>query len=501
MQSVSRFLERRKSGTQLVVGKLERASPSLLSSSSSSYSSSSSSAAPTNSTTLSGAPTPLSSSPNNASASTTTTTTTTNNATTDKGQASPDGVDTAFAFFQTGGGGATPTTVAALPHHSHAFQPPVFTAASNALDAERKRHELVDHEASEEQVRQRDLLVHAQHAQQHAHHTTPTTTTTASSSTPLQQTQLRGATRLPGRLPDVQSVLARKDEYVGPTRESNWVILDHLMVGAYPSSFDDNENDAILSSILECGVTTFVCLQQEYQHGVSEALWRAGSALRPYIEDAMDICARERDTGRIVAPEHLKFLHTGIVDCGVTTDATVLELAIDICFRLVAGEVIYLHCWGGHGRTGTVVAVALGLLYGVSSAEALARTQLYHDLRICSLNVPSPQTPQQRRQVERILDAVHRGEYGSAVPPIPIIRPTSPVPFLPSPRFVKPIKGRRSSLSSDASSLSNNNSGSMMFAFPGSASSPSPGPASGKTPTHAAGAATSMSGTTSGSFW
>jgi hypothetical protein len=248
--------------------------------------------------------------------------------------------------------------------------------------------------------------------------------------------------KLPSRLPELNQVMSDSESYIGPTRESNWVILDRLMVGAYPSSFDDAENESILRGLLECGITTFVCLQLEYQHGVPEAQWRAGVSLRPYIEDALEICERERKSGTVVAPEHLKFLHHGIVDCGTTTDMTVLELALDICYRLLADEVIYLHCWGGHGRTGTVVAVALGLMYDLSSSEALSRTQLYHDLRVCSLNVPSPQTPQQRRQVERILGAVQRGEYANIVPTLPIIRPSSPLACMPSPRFVKTIKRR-----------------------------------------------------------
>ena len=74
----------------------------------------------------------------------------------------------------------------------------------------------------------------------------------------------------------------------GPTEESNWVIHPRLLVGAYPSSVHDATNTAILSSILRLGVTTFVCLQLEYQHeGVTEAQWRGGSALRPYIFDAI----------------------------------------------------------------------------------------------------------------------------------------------------------------------------------------------------------------------
>ena len=74
----------------------------------------------------------------------------------------------------------------------------------------------------------------------------------------------------------------------GPTEESNWVIHQRLLVGAYPSDVHDATNTKILTSILKLGVTTFVCLQSEYQHeGVSEAEWRSGAKLRPYIFDAI----------------------------------------------------------------------------------------------------------------------------------------------------------------------------------------------------------------------
>jgi hypothetical protein len=49
----------------------------------------------------------------------------------------------------------------------------------------------------------------------------------------------------------------------GPTEESNWVIFNHLLVGAYPSSTHDAVNEHILKGILKLGCTTFVCLQQE----------------------------------------------------------------------------------------------------------------------------------------------------------------------------------------------------------------------------------------------
>ena len=41
-----------------------------------------------------------------------------------------------------------------------------------------------------------------------------------------------------------------------------------------------------------------------------------------------------------------------------------------------AGERLYIHCWGGHGRTGTLVATMLARLYSLSCSSALRYTQV-----------------------------------------------------------------------------------------------------------------------------
>ncbi len=146
-----------------------------------------------------------------------------------------------------------------------------------------------------------------------------------------------------------------------------------LLVGAYPSSQDDVETLDLITSILKLGIRKFVCLQQEYRPGVSEDLWRTGMALRPYYEDVEHIVKNKRyipqlrdNFDAIVDFPNLSFEHCPIVDCGVTDDSKVLELSRKLVSEIAQGERIYLHCWGGHGRTGTVVSIMLHLMYGVS---------------------------------------------------------------------------------------------------------------------------------------
>lgn len=88
--------------------------------------------------------------------------------------------------------------------------------------------------------------------------------------------------------------------------------------------------------------------------------------------------------------------------------AQVLQLAARLAARVARGEVLYLHCWGGHGRTGTVVSIMLHLMYGLSAEESMERCQFVHDIRRIPINVGSPQTEAQREQVRRVVRRVMR---------------------------------------------------------------------------------------------
>jgi hypothetical protein len=63
-------------------------------------------------------------------------------------------------------------------------------------------------------------------------------------------------------------------------------------------------------------------------------------------------------------------------------------------------EKIYVHCKGGHGRSGIVVAMLLALYHNVSAEEALEMTRKFHqDRRVMRdkwRKIGSPQTIQQR---------------------------------------------------------------------------------------------------------
>lgn len=129
-----------------------------------------------------------------------------------------------------------------------------------------------------------------------------------------------------------------------------------------------------------------------------EQVWRSGRAIRPYFSD-LKLLVENRSSipklsgkfsglvktqsGKqsssapvatnnahnlakpVVDISQLSFVHFPIEDCCITDDEKVLNLAQQLAKDILNGEVLYLHCWGGHGRTGTVVCLILHLLFNV----------------------------------------------------------------------------------------------------------------------------------------
>ena len=217
-------------------------------------------------------------------------------------------------------------------------------------------------------------------------------------------------------IPEAEIVTA---EYFGPMPESNWVIknnadgLGGLIAGAFPASKDTYETVKNIIEILNCGVTMLVCMQLEYDPNATERSWKFGTAIRPYYDDVKLIVKHQKGyAGLNIENEVLlpTFTHCPIKDCDICADHIAYNLAKDLAYAIRNGEIIYLHCWGGHGRTGVIVCLVLHLLYGITGDEAIERCEFVHDIRKLRVNVSSPQTVTQKVQVRRIICKLLAGE-------------------------------------------------------------------------------------------
>lgn len=192
-----------------------------------------------------------------------------------------------------------------------------------------------------------------------------------------------------------------KQKYYGPLPESNKVV-DGIFAGAFPGDSRDFLNRINLINVLNAGVTKFVCLQEEYPDGDKPSAARP--EVRPYFRDVQKIMADKENHKELISTvTNVTFEHLPIKDMNVTADYMVLKLAKKLVEFYHRGEVLYIHCWGGHGRTGVVVCLMLHLMYGLTADEAMTYCEHVHKIRQSATYATSPQTKEQMDQVRRIV--------------------------------------------------------------------------------------------------
>jgi protein-tyrosine phosphatase len=148
-----------------------------------------------------------------------------------------------------------------------------------------------------------------------------------------------------------------------PLRHSYWVEPGRLLAGGYPFSVDDVAR--------LCRTVTFIVdLTEEHE-------------LEPYVEQL-------RGVRRVRMP---------IRDFSVPIDEEMVRILDLIDEALAHEEVVYVHCWGGRGRTGTVVGCHL-VRHGMEPSEALARIARLRR-RVPDRHVPSPEAAEQIAMVRR----------------------------------------------------------------------------------------------------
>jgi hypothetical protein len=171
-----------------------------------------------------------------------------------------------------------------------------------------------------------------------------------------------------------------------PIPESYWVVPGYFLAGGYPAiSPDPARLRTALTAFLEAGFNTFLDLT------------RAGE-LPAYLSDLQEEAARH---GMAVDYQRLT-----IRDKGLPSQAEMVVLLDAIDTALDAGRRVYLHCWGGIGRTGMTVGCWL-VRHGLTGGQALIRlNELY---RTAEQSWFHPYSPETDAQVKFILDWVDDG--------------------------------------------------------------------------------------------
>jgi protein-tyrosine phosphatase len=163
------------------------------------------------------------------------------------------------------------------------------------------------------------------------------------------------------------------------------------MAGEYPAAPNRDAALVKLSGITSVGVTHFIDLTQKHD------------LVAPYDQLLDEV---DQNRGRALGYSRFPISDMGIPDSKELTCAILNR--IDAVIE--AKGVPYVHCWGGVGRTGTIVGCWL-VRHGHTGEEALKLiAQKWQLMAKRSRHPRSPETPDQERYVLNWSEqAFHRG--------------------------------------------------------------------------------------------
>jgi protein-tyrosine phosphatase len=159
-----------------------------------------------------------------------------------------------------------------------------------------------------------------------------------------------------------------------PIPESYWVVPGRFLAGEYPGSWDNDRTRPRLDSFLEAGFNTFIDLTSEGE-------------LLPYAP----ILAEQAGYYSL----SVNYQRFSIGDFGIPTVGHMKTILDTIDRSMNEDRKIYVHCWGGVGRTGTTVGCYL-VRQGKTGDEALAQLAAWwQQVPKRMLHPRSPETDEQ----------------------------------------------------------------------------------------------------------
>jgi protein tyrosine/serine phosphatase len=178
----------------------------------------------------------------------------------------------------------------------------------------------------------------------------------------------------------------------GPIPDSYWLIDGMLLAGEYPATDREDATRAKLAKFLNppslserpsygeasAGIRTFIDLTEERE------------PLTKY-----DRLLRELSDERKIETRHIRI---SVRDGCIPNERAEMErILATIREEVGAGRPVYVHCWGGIGRTGTVIGCWL-VEQGLAGDEAIAHIA---ELRRHTPDghMPSPENEDQRRYI------------------------------------------------------------------------------------------------------
>jgi len=162
------------------------------------------------------------------------------------------------------------------------------------------------------------------------------------------------------------------DASIRPIKQCYWVVPGKLLAGEYPIDKDEATSQEKINALLDIGISVFVDLTEEHE------------GLRSY-------------TSLIGKAIHRRF---AIRDVAIPDSPETTIQILDTIDRYIhQGEMVYVHCWGGVGRTGVIIGCWLAR-HDHGGEAALIRLRKLWTQCPKSATHESPETRDQERYIQ-----------------------------------------------------------------------------------------------------
>jgi hypothetical protein len=144
-----------------------------------------------------------------------------------------------------------------------------------------------------------------------------------------------------------------------PFPGSYWVLPGKLLAGQYPGHLEPDRAAERMRALVGCGIRHVINLME------ADEVDHIGRPFMPYLEEIRAAAAKQGGT--------VTWTRHPIRDMDIPDQAAMRAILDEIDKAVNAGVPVYIHCWGGKGRTGTVIGCYL-VRHNIVPKEDLLKT-------------------------------------------------------------------------------------------------------------------------------
>ena len=165
-----------------------------------------------------------------------------------------------------------------------------------------------------------------------------------------------------------------------PFERSYWVLPNKLLAGEIPSAKTESSKLKKIQGLLDCSIDVVINLMEEVEVDYNDEI----------IED-YSLALYEEAAKR---NKKIEIYRYPIKDLSIPTENQMIAILNKIDEQIAVGKKVFIHCWGGVGRTGTVIGSYL-IRHGYAHTDNVIETIKYLKRTTSISERDSPETEEQ----------------------------------------------------------------------------------------------------------